>query len=94
MPATKLGMKRTTPRVPIKRVSQKQKAELALRAKLKKELITQYGERCQECGSLGDWRGISLSHTIPLGRGGKTQIDNLELLCYPCHSLRHHIVEQ
>lgn len=82
---TKLGMKRTETRTPIKQVSDKQKAELALRSKLKKELIAEYGERCQTCGSLGDWRGISLSHIIPLGRGGKTSRENCLIECLNCH---------
>ena len=69
----------------LKPISDKHKVELALRARIKRELIEEFGNKCMVCGSAGDWRGISLSHIIPLSRGGKTERANVELLCYPCH---------
>ena len=70
----------------IRLVSNKQKTELALRAKLKRELIEENGEVCRTCNDVNrDWRGISLSHIIPLSRGGKTVKENVELLCSRCH---------
>jgi len=81
-------------RSPIRQVSAKQAIEIAARCRVKRELIEQHGEVCQTCNNEHkDWRGISLSHIIPLSRGGKTTIVNLELLCYHCHSLRHGIKE-
>ena len=75
-------MKRTR----IKSISDKQKEELALRSKLRRELITEFGEHCMTCKDKNrDWRGISLSHKIPLSRGGKTTRGNCLLECYPCH---------
>lgn len=71
---------------PMRRVSDKQKKELALRAKLKHELIAEFGEHCMTCGDLyRDWRGITLSHKIPLSRGGKTTRENCLLECGYCH---------
>lgn len=71
---------------PIKKISDKQKEELALRSKLKRELIAEFGEHCMTCGDKNrDWRGISLSHVVPLSRGGKTTRGNCLLECYPCH---------
>ena len=73
-------------KTPINRVSDKQKIELALRSRIKRELIKEYGEHCMTCGDRRrDWRGISLSHIIPLSRGGKTTRGNTLLECYPCH---------
>ncbi len=82
-------MKRSAPR----RVSAKQRAELARRTKLKRDLIAEYGNHCMTCGSNGDWRGLSIHHKKFLSHMGKTQIDNVELLCAPCHSQRHGIRE-
>ena len=66
--------------------SVKQKKELALRAKVKMQLIIMHGEKCMTCGDKNrDWRGITLSHKIPLSRGGKTDIHNCILECYPDH---------
>jgi len=82
-------MKRTR----INPISLKQRKELKLRSKLKKELIEEHGAYCQTCGGTGDFRGISLSHIIPLSRGGKTSKENCILEDYSCHSKRHGIKE-
>ncbi len=74
-------------KTPLRKISDKQKIELAKRRKLKQELIAETGGRCQTCGGTGDWRGLSLSHKIPLSRGGKTTRENAILECYPCHEL-------
>ncbi len=74
-------------RAEIIRISKKHRAELRLRRKLKAELVLEYGEHCMTCGDKNrDWRGISLSHIIPLGRGGKTTKENCLLECYPDHN--------
>jgi hypothetical protein len=50
-----------------RRVSDKQRIELARRAKLKAELIAEFGEHCMTChDAYRDWRGISLSHIVAL----------------------------
>lgn len=84
----------------MKKISDKQRAELQLRRRLKGKLIIKYGGKCQTCGTKGDWRGLSLSHIIPLSRGGKTDEINCLLECFSCHEkfekhpeLRHHIRE-
>ena len=71
----------------INKVSDKQEAELRLRSRLRSELIIENGKRCMTCGQFPDWRGISLSHIIPLSRGGKTDKENCILECYPDHEL-------
>ena len=71
----------------LNKVSDKQEVELALRQELKAELIKEFGEHCMTCKDLHrDWRGISLSHIIPLSRGGKTTRENCILECYVCHT--------
>jgi len=68
-------------------ISDKQKIELALRARIKRELIAEFGNKCMTCqDKYRDWRGISLSHIIPLSRGGKTERGNVLLECYICHT--------
>ena len=73
------------------KVSDKQKIELALRRKIKAQLIQEQLKTigyifCMTCCKRPDWRGISLSHIIPLGRGGKTTRENTILECYNCHT--------
>lgn len=75
-------------RTPLKKVSNKQARELRLRSNLKAGLVDEFGEHCMTCNDQNrDWRGISLSHVIPLSRGGKTNRDNCILECYVCHEL-------
>ncbi len=75
-------MKRAT----IKRYSVKQRLELKKRYELKAELVKEFGEHCQTCkDQYRDWRGISLSHIIPLSRGGETSRKNCLLECGFCH---------
>jgi len=74
-------------RTPINKMSDKQKIELRNRARLKAELLMEYGNKCMTCHQKPDWRGISLSHIIPLSRGGKTSRKNCLLECLNCHEL-------
>jgi 5-methylcytosine-specific restriction endonuclease McrA len=72
----------------LNKISKNQVIELDRRRKLKAELIFDFGEKCMTCGDKKrDWRGISLSHIIPLSRGGKTTRKNCLLECYICHEL-------
>lgn len=81
----------------IRLVSEKQARELALRKKVKQELIEEFGNRCMICGKLPDFKDgrgeLHLSHTISLAQGGKTDKENCRLLCRVCHNKRHGIVE-
>jgi len=71
----------------MKQISPKQELEIKKRRELKAELIKEFGEHCMTCkDERRDWRGISLSHIIPLSRGGKTERGNVLLECYVCHT--------
>lgn len=48
----------------------------------KQYLIQQNGSICPSCGEEGD---VYLVHQIPLCEGGTNELDNLELICKPCH---------
>ena len=84
---TKMGAKRTEKRHPTKiRLTPEYRKELALRSRLKKELIAEMEfPHCQACGGNGDIWGLSLAHIIPLSRGGETSRENCLIECYPCH---------
>lgn len=78
-------------RTPINRISARQRAELDRRRRLRQQLLTQCGGLCMECSKTPDWPGLSLSHDVPLARGGKTTLENCRLLCPRCHGKRHGI---
>ena len=70
----------------IKPMSEKGEIDFKGRVAFKATLIAEVGRHCMTCGDKNrDWRGISLSHIIPLSRGGKTIRENCLLECYPCH---------
>jgi len=49
--------------------------------------------RCQECGNLPDFRGLSKHHKEFRSRGGSDDIENLIWLCGKCHSRKEGIKE-
>jgi 5-methylcytosine-specific restriction endonuclease McrA len=49
------------------------------------ELIASYGERCANCGSS---EKLVLDHVLSIARGGKSTLDNLQLLCAECNRLK------
>ncbi len=75
----------------MKRITEKQKAELLRRRKVKAKLLdlcpTDSAGRylCPQCGKLPDFRGLQLCHEIPLSQGGRTSFKNCYLGCAPCH---------
>lgn len=79
-------------RKPINKISKKQRKELALRQKVRKELIEESDGICPSCSRplTWSWLGFQLSHEKPLSRGGKTERNNLKLLCTFCHMNKRH----
>ena len=57
--------------------------------------------RCEDCGGIGDWRGLAIHHVEHLGMGGASgergdrlnSAENLVLLCARCHSRAHGVTE-
>jgi hypothetical protein len=48
--------------------------------------------RCEGCDQAQDWRAPprtwEVDHRIPVFRGGKTKLDNLQMLCLSCHNVK------
>lgn len=51
-----------------------------------KDLKERYGNRCLCCGSTGP---LTADHVIPLSKGGRGTIDNIQPLCKSCNSTKH-----
>lgn len=54
--------------------------------RLRKEVLGQYGHKCNDCGSS---ENLELHHIIPRSKGGPTESQNLMPLCPGCHLKRH-----
>lgn len=52
---------------------------------LKREVTARDGNHCAECGTPGDRRPLQLAHIVGDADGGAETLDNLRLLCVPCH---------
>ena len=50
-----------------------------------RRLSADYGERCANCDAVDD---LVLDHVIPIARGGRSQLDNLQLLCATCNRIK------
>ena len=75
----------------IRKISPKQRAELALRRKIREKWMPYLTGVCPQCGRAVKWPGISFSHEIPLAHGGQTTFENYVPRCNFCHNvLRHH----
>lgn len=46
-------------------------------------LVDKYGERCLKCGSKDD---LTIDHVTPIVLGGKSELENLQILCRSCNS--------
>ncbi len=65
-------------------------------AKQRQRIKDRAGGLCEKCRGPGDWRGLSINHNPPTRMGGTKHVytdDQLEVLCYPCHSAFHGIKE-
>ncbi len=49
------------------------------------QLAAEHGERCANCGVEGD---LVLDHILPIAKGGRSRLENLQLLCAECNRLK------
>ena len=49
------------------------------------ELARDYGECCANCGSC---EALVLDHVLPIAKGGRSRLDNLQMLCAECNRLK------
>lgn len=50
------------------------------------DVISRAKGKCEACGISSDERALDVDHIIPRNKGGKTEIGNLQALCYKCNS--------
>jgi 5-methylcytosine-specific restriction endonuclease McrA len=78
-------------RKPIKQMSEKQKVKNKTLSEQRKILLSKSDGTCSVCGNLPDFRGLQVHHKIFRSKGGKNNINNLELICGDCHDKKHGI---
>lgn len=55
-------------------------------AKLRKQVYEKCNHKCVRCGSM---ENLHIHHIVEFSKGGRTELDNLELLCASCHAEEH-----
>lgn len=48
--------------------------------------IIQKAPACAKCGKLVGFENLTMDHIMPVSRGGKTELENLQPLCRRCNS--------
>lgn len=57
--------------------------------KLRHKVFERDGYRCRECGaSVDDGATLEIDHIVPVAKGGKNDIDNLQTLCKKCNRMK------
>ena len=54
------------------------------RESLRTQAFKMYGKICNYCGEVGN----EVDHVIELDEGGEDSIENLQVLCGPCHKVK------
>ena len=54
----------------------------------KQDLFGHREGRCDGCGSEFPFRNFTIDHVIPESRAGTDHIENLQLLCWHCNSVK------
>ena len=53
--------------------------------KLRYEILSRDNFRCKACGKTAAETTLHVDHIVPVSRGGKTVVDNLQTLCMGCN---------
>ena len=78
-------------------VSKKRRAQIDNERELKTQRLEMAGYLCESCRTRGDWRGLSLSHNTNKKMGGTSHIytiNEVTILCYPCHNRGKHGIHE
>ena len=76
-------------------VSRKMAAQKRQERELIQVLLVRRQGRCERCGMLPDWRGLSKHEKVHRSQGGDPLApNNVQLICSKCHSERHGVRER
>lgn len=53
---------------------------------LRYQVLSKAKFRCELCGISAEEKALDVDHILPVNKGGKTVIENLQALCYTCNS--------
>ena len=77
----------------MRQVSKKKRKQIEEEQEIRWDLIIRANGRCENCGELPDFRGLSPHEKVFRSQGGVMSIENTVMLCGRCHSKAHRIKE-
>lgn len=66
--------------------SKELKERFKMNSKIRNIILQKYNYTCNSCGSKTN---LQIDHIIPISRGGKTILKNLQVLCKKCNQKKH-----
>lgn len=63
----------------------RQRERQRVTAKVRFEVFTRDGHRCRVCGNTAQVEPLHVDHIIPISKGGRSDLDNLQTLCQTCN---------
>ena len=75
------------------KLTQQQKAKIPthISGLMRYEILRRAKSRCVLCGITKEERALDVDHIIPRSLGGKTEISNLQALCYVCNRSKRNL---
>ncbi len=70
------------------KIKQKYGSYVGNKKALKIALIQSFGNKCQSCFKFLPFHELTIDHILKRSNGGSNKINNLQLLCRPCHKLK------
>lgn len=64
--------------------------EYQLQLSQKQFLMDRNGSKCDQCKSILPEYKLTVDHMLPRSERGSCKIENLQLLCVPCHHYKSH----
>ena len=58
-------------------------------ARLRHEVFRRDGYRCRECGATNKETTLEIDHIVPVSKGGRNNLSNLQTLCKACNRAKH-----
>lgn len=55
---------------------------------IRARLAKRDGHKCMSCFQKKTLAQLSIDHVMPVSKGGRSQMANMQLLCIPCHAIK------
>lgn len=74
---------------PDRRPTLKKRVSRSLSTRLRRQVLFRDRWTCQQCGVVDrTGRSLEADHKVRLADGGAHELDNLQVLCIPCHRVK------